>query len=70
MAAEKPEAFVEIAEVLSAIKDQPLEGLMYVQDFLHRFGYVSHWEALRYGILDDETSEALAKYQTLLGLLS
>lgn len=68
MASEKPEAFVEIADLRPANKGDEEEGLEHVQDFLHRFGYIKDRERLKPGCLDDETSAALTKYQTCQGL--
>ena len=70
MASEKPEPFVEIAAVRPTSKGGEEGGLTHVQDFLYRFGYVGDREALRSPVLDDATSDALAKYQTCQGLPS
>ena len=70
MASEQPEAFVEIAAVKATSKSGEEEGLNHVQDFLYRFGYTGDREALKPGVLDDETSAALTKYQTCQGLPS
>lgn len=70
MASEQPEAFVEIAAVKATSKSGEEEGLSHVQDFLYRFGYTGEREALKTGVLDDETSAALTKYQARQGLPS
>ena len=70
MANDKPEAFFEIADLRPAKKGDAEEGMKHVQEFLYRFGYIKDKEVLKPDSIDDETSEALTKYQTCQGLPS
>ncbi len=68
MADKGARAFEKIAAVNATEKGGEEEGLREVQDFLGRFGYLSDKDTCTPGILDDETSEALEKYQQCQGL--
>ena len=68
MASERIKAFVGITNVRPSKKGDEQDGLTHVQEFLFRFGYIKEKESLKSGCLDEETSVALAKYQTCQGL--
>ena len=75
MSKPSPEELQPLAEVPTAGLNEESEGIGQVKDFLARFGYLPSTpeaagaaDAATVGVLDDETSMALARYQTMHGL--
>jgi hypothetical protein len=66
MTAKTAKPFAKIAKVTPTQKGDQDEDLKNVQQFLHRFGYLKKG-SYEPGELDDQTSEALAKYQRANG---
>jgi len=60
-------AFPEIAAVSAAAPGEEHPGLTAVQQFLQRFGYLGT-QQFEPGKLDDQTSDALAKFQSFHGI--